>query len=608
MARQSTPSHHDGSKPVVSPRTVNARAILAIVIVLALVGVFVVRLADIQIVQAEALNAEADSRRTSSAAINGARGDIVDMNGTVLAGSVDRWNITISPQYALDEYKLVKGERTLVRTVGEALVALGEITGDDPYALQEKLNTALEADENSDYLMLIQQVDAEQYDQIRALGIPWVYPRLQPARIYPNGNVAGNLVGFMGTDDPLAGLELSQNECLSPTAGSQSWSRGRDGTVIPGSVVVDEPAHDGGTLELTLDADLQYQVQQYIAEAAQNLGAPSATAIIAKTSGELLAVADYPSVDSNRPTSTASEYRGANSFMMTFEPGSIFKTVSMAVMLDMGIITPTSEVVAPGRITLPNGVSLGDAHWHPDMQWTATGVLVQSSNTGITQLGYDMDRTEYMDYLAKFGFGEQTNVGFNGESAARLRDAGSLDLQTQSNMLFGQGIAVTPMQMVSAYQALGNGGVHEPLKLVSGCALDDGTVIEPEAPDGHRVISEQSAEEIVNMMEYVVTDYGYQTFPVPGYRVAAKTGTAQVAYLDGSGYDPESMIITTAGVFPAEDPEYVVYVQINKPQTVRTSAGAIPVFHDLVSLLIRQYDIPPSTEARPDIPLEWPSE
>ncbi|UOW00213.1 penicillin-binding protein 2 [Agrococcus sp. SCSIO52902] len=578
------------------------RTTIIAVLTFAMLAGFVVRLADIQLVRAEALNAEADGRRGVSQTIFGTRGPIVDSTGTVLAESVDRWDLTVSPRYTRDLQPDLDGVEAVV-TVGDALTEIGRITGDDPLDLQARIYAELERNPDSDYLMLSSGLDVEQFEAVQALDLPYVYLRLNPQRLYPAGSVAGNLVGFMGQSEPLAGIERSQDECLASEPGSRVFDRSADGTPIPGSMLT-EPAVDGGTVELTIDSDVQYQVQQLTAQYTTQLRARSGTSIVMRTDGSIVAVAESPTVDPNEPSSSEQQDRGSRAFTAAYEPGSIFKTFSFAAMLDLGLITPRDELSVPWTYTAP-GVRVRDASSHPVEQWTAAGILVNSSNSGMVRLAEQMDRGDYFEYLDRFGFGEQTAVGFAGEQSVPLRDASALDPQTSLNVLFGQGIATTPIQIASAYQALANGGVHLPARLIEGCTDAAGEVTRPEQGQGERVVTDATARQTLEVLENVVTDYGYDTFPIDGYRIAAKTGTAQMAYENGGGYDPDRMMISVAGVFPVDDPQYVVVTMYDSPQTLRTSAGAIPAFHDMVNLLIRHYDIPPSTTQPPEVPLEW---
>ncbi|WP_051223315.1 peptidoglycan D,D-transpeptidase FtsI family protein [Agrococcus lahaulensis] len=578
------------------------RTVVVAILTFALLAAFVVRLADIQLVRAEALNAEADGRRGVTQTIFGTRGPIVDANGTVLAESVDRWDLTISPRYTRDlQPGIDRVDETL--TVGDALVQIGAITGQDPVDLQAKILAELERDPDSDYLLLVDGLDVAQFEAVRDLGLPYVYLRLNPQRVYPAGSVAGNLVGFMGADEPLAGVERSEDECLAAEDGARVFDRGADGTPIPGSMTT-RPAVDGGSVQLTIDADVQFQMQQLTQQYTSQLRARSGTSIVMRTDGSIVAVAESATVDPNDPTASDARDRGSRAFTAAYEPGSIFKAFSFAAMLDLGIITPRDELSVPWTYTAP-GVRVRDALSHEVKQWTAAGILVNSSNSGMVRLAEPMSTADYYEYLDRFGFGETTAVDFAGEQPVPLRNPANLDAQTQLNVLFGQGIAATPIQVASAYQALANGGVHLPARLIAGCTDAEGEVTVPEVGEGERVVSDTTARQTLEVLENVVTDYGYDTFPIEGYRIAAKTGTAQMAYEDGSGYDPNRMMISVAGVFPVDDPQFVVLTMYDSPQTIRTSGGAIPAFHDMVNLLIRHFDIPPSTTEQPEIPLEW---
>ncbi len=223
--------------------------------VLAIVGVFVVRLVDIQVVQAGELNTQSYDKRAVPITLYGTRGNIVDANGNVLALSVDRFDITASPRVAL-------GSEALNGPVLDALVKVAAITGGDPAAMLAEF----QADPESDFAYLAKGVTLEVYRQVAELGIGWVYAELNPSRTYPNGAIAGNLVGFIGTDGPQAGLELGEDECLGSTDGQAVYERGENGVALPGSIVTTEQPEDGGTLHLTIDRDLQWYVQQRMAQ------------------------------------------------------------------------------------------------------------------------------------------------------------------------------------------------------------------------------------------------------------------------------------------------------------------------------------------------------
>ncbi|WP_441358772.1 peptidoglycan D,D-transpeptidase FtsI family protein [Agrococcus casei] len=573
-------------------------------LIVALVSVFIVRLADIQVVNAAQLNEQSDERRTSTQVLHGARGDIVDANGTVMATSVDRWAVTISPMHTRD----IELEDGTTITVGQMLKQLGEITGQDPNALAAALQAETDKDAESNYLVLATGLDVEQYEQVRQMRTDWQLPYIdlesRPERTYPLGSVGGNVIGFEGTyGESLAGLELMQDACLAPTDGSRLAEVSPDGTEIPGTVRVDQPAVNGGTLQLTIDSDLQFSTQQILAQYQEDFGARSATAIVLRKDGTVAAIAETPTVDPNNPQAIDPQFRGARTFTNAYEPGSTLKSVTLAAMIDQGHVDVEDEWTVPWQYQ-QGPVVLNDSFVHGDMPWTTTGILANSSNVGMVTMAEGFDRSILYDYFADFGFGETSAIEFLGEQPVQLRDPATLDDQTTANQMFGQGIAVTPIQMASSYLPFANEGKRPPVQLVSGCTNQEGETASPKVGDPVQVLKPETASDMNEMMEVMVNESS-QDFGIDGYRISAKTGTAEVAYPDGSGYDPNAWIISTTGVFPTDEPEYVVHVMIEYPIPSMRTTGAVGAFHDIVNLLIRHDSIPPSTTEPSDLDVEW---
>lgn len=580
------------------------RMALTLFAVFAIVGVFVVKLVDIQVVRAGELTAAAEARRSMSLTVWGSRGEIVDANGTVLADSVDRFDITASPRNVGDTTEMTIDEERVVVPTTEAIAKIAEITA-TPAA---DLYAALTADPESDFTYLVQAVTLETFTAVFDLDIGWVYAELRPSRTYPSGAIAGNLVGFLGTDGALAGTELQEDSCLAATKGTSTFERGADGVRLPGSLVVQEEPKDGGTLHLTIDADLQWYAQQRLAEQATAVGADWGTAMVVRVAtGEIVVAADWPSIDPNDLNSVSAENSGARSFTAPFEPGSIMKPVAFATLLDKGLITPETQVTVPGNYTngLPAGENITDVFSHGDLRWTATGILMNSSNIGTVMLSERLNPQEKYDALRAFGFGEPTEVDFLGEDGGTVYTAEQTqsDTVTLATQMFGQGITATSAQMASLYQTLGNGGVRMPLTLVAGCEHADGTWTDVPVPTGERVVSEYAADTTLLMMETVASQGASRdVVSVPGYRIAAKTGTGEVA--ENGRYGSER-IVSYAGVFPADNPEYAIVVTLGKPDTMKSSAAAAPVFNAIMEQVIKTFRITPSTEAAPNLPLVW---
>lgn len=582
------------------------RRVAAALLVMAIVlGGFVVRLVDIQVVRAEQLSDESEARRSIPSPLYGARGDIVDAHGVVLADSVYRYDVTVSPRF-VEDYRLTDpetGERTQ-HTVAEALAAIALLIDADPLQLRAGIDAELALDPDDDHSYLARRVTTETFQAIRALRVPWVYFERQPSRTYPNGQVAGNLVGFLGTDGPQTGLEYRLNECLDATHGSSTYERGADGVKLPGTTVVQQEAIDGGTLRLTIDADVQWFAQQTIAERAVEIGADWATAWVVRVDdGHIIAAADWPAVDPNDVDGTEPDDRGSRSFTAPFEPGSIVKSFTFAALLDARSTTANEQFVVPGTLPTIAGYSIGDAWAHGDLRLTSTGILARSSNIGTSILSERLSWGERNAYLSAFGFGSPTGVDFLGEESGSLRDPANIDGHTALTQMFGQGMSVTSAQIASAYQALANGGERIPLTLVAGCGYPDGTTTHVPSTEAVRVVSEAAAQTTVSMLESVTTDTAIgSALSIPGYRVAAKTGTAEVSE---NGRYTDERVVSVAGIAPADDPQFVVVVTYGRPDTMKTSAAAAPSFRSIMTQVLKTFRVEPSTQPAPRLPITW---
>lgn len=574
-------------------RSTRARVAFVVFIVVSLTAVFVVRLIDLQVVHAEVLSAEADTKRTLTQVTYGTRGDIVDTRGAVLADSVERFDIVISPRVTL-----LRENASVV--VLEDLTKITAVIGGDPAAM---LTLILENPE-SDFEYLAQGITLDQYQAVAELDIAWLYYELRPERSYPNGEIAGNLVGFIGTDGPQAGLELTRDECLASQDGEASYARGEDGVALPGSSIDISEQKDGGTLKLTIDRDLQFYVQQRMEQTALALGATWATGVVMRVSdGHLLAVSDWPTVDPNNVNLADRGALGSRAFSTPYEPGSTVKALTAASLIDSGSANQRTQVVSPYALELSNGGGvISDSFYHEDQRLTLAGALVESSNTAIAQYTDLLNASARHDYLQSFGLGEETGIGFNGESSGTLYEAKDWDARTNYAVQFGQGLSATSIQMASAYQALGNDGVRLPPTLVEGCYWPDGTVTDRPSTEGTRVVSKEASEQTLQMMEMVYSSSGSApNLQIPGYRVAVKSGTAQVAEDGGYG---GNVVISYAGIAPADDPEYVVIATAGIPDSIYSGVIA-STFRDIMAQTLTTYRVTPSNTSGPDLPLRW---
>lgn len=588
------------------------RRIAATVLVLfAVIVVFVVKLVDIQVVRADTLSADSLGNRSIAQAVYGSRGDILDANGKVLAGTVMRYHVTLSPKNAADFTRVTEDgdgkPRKVDVTVAQAAAEIGALTGQTGDSILAVITEALKDDPESDFAFVAKNVDVKVFRAVANLDIPWVYFKKSPSRAYPNGAVAGNLVGFVsGNGEAQAGLELGEESCLASTNGEEVYERGADGVRIPGSSSTMTEATDGNDVLTTIDADLQWFTQQTLAEQAQATGADWGTVVVqdAKT-GKLLAVADYPSVDPNNVNGTEDpEDRGSRAFAASFEPGSTFKALTTASVIDAGAATPTSKVVAPYRYLPSNGANINDSSGHGDDRLTLTGVMIASSNTGMSKFGEMLSDRQRYDYITKFGVGTETEVGFPSEDSGILHPYEEWDNQTQYATMFGQGLSTTALQVASIYQTIANDGVRMPVRLVEGCRHADGTVTEQPVTEGSRVISPEAAQSTSEILE-MVYQKGWlaKKWEIPGYRVAAKTGTAQVS--NGQGGYSKGYLVSVSGFAPADDARFVVSVSLQDPVNMNSSAASAPIFQKVMSQVLKKYRAVPSGEPAPALPANW---
>ena len=578
------------------------RAFMIFIVALALV--FGGRLVDLQIVQAEAINAKSYSNRAVSRVLPSLRGDITDGTGAVLAHTVFKYDINAAPDIVAPFNREVNGQKVLI-SVEQAATEIAALVGQtQPEVLAKLIGTGK-------YSQVAKAVEASVYRQIKELDIPWLFYDPRPARVYPNGAVAGGILGFLDPDgNPLEGIEVAQNACLAGKDGEETFEKGVDGIKIPSSAITTKAAVPGKTIKLNINADLQYFAQQILTANVAKLRADWGTAVVIEVkTGKVLVAADAPSYDPNEPGKSSVENRGSRVFRSAFEPGSTMKMVTAAISMDQGKATPESQFVAPYGMTIPGtGYRVTDSHMHPDEKLTTAGILRESSNTGAMKVGNLVPWQTRYSYLKKFGIGSMPGTGFPGESAGLLNSTTVWENDRIKRYVsnFGQGISVSPIQSAMMYQAVANQGVRLQPQLIEGCVDANGKVTKvtkDKAPV--RVVSAETAKSTLDILEKVVEQGGIgKTAAVPGYRVGGKTGTAQIADPNTGRYG-NLFAISFIGVAPIEDPQFVVAVTAYKSRTVSNSLGATPIFKAIMSQVLRTYRVPPSTTKSANIATEW---
>jgi cell division protein FtsI (penicillin-binding protein 3) len=580
-------------------RSPRRRTVVALAVVLAVLAGFIVRLVDIQVVNAnEYVGQSMDHAFGSSQTLYGTRGSIVDETGQTLAGSVLEYDCQLDPLLITQIDQDITNGKSKADPWSKVSVEIAALTGQTVEEVQAIVGDALAENSESRFAILDRGLSTEVYRELADLGVPYVVCLQHPARTYPDGAVGGNLVGFMGVDgEPLEGLEMTENSCLTATNGSLDYQKGKDGVVIPGTQR-EQAATDGGTLELTINRDLQWYLQQLIGEQAQDMGAQHGAIMVVETStGKIRAAAEWPSVDPNNVDGSIPEDRGSRIFRGTFEPGSTFKGLTAATLIDAGGQTATSTVTASGLEHFANGARVKDAFNHPAYLYTLAGVLIDSSNAGISRFSERVSNEVRYDYFQKFGIGSGSSVGYPDEAKGFIWPVDKWDNQTIYNTAYGQGLTTTMPELAGAYAAIANGGTRMPLSIVESCTKADGTVITPDLPDPVKVISESTSAQMRQILENVALQANYsKAIEIPGYRLGVKTGTGEKSNGSG-GYKAGVYYTTMIGFAPAEDPEYVVVVTLDEPTKVTSSAANATAFQKAMTQVLKTYRVMPSTTA-----------
>lgn len=577
--------------PPREPADPHRRQAVLTVLVLVLLTVFAGRLVYIQGFQGEAIAAKALEERLSYAELIAARGQIMDANGKPLATSVERYTMHVN-QRELAEWEL-KGSDPLVAGPAGAAARIAPILGMNP----AELGAVLTGD--AKYKVVQRDVLPAQVRAIRDLKIYSIGFDPTPKRVYPNGIVAGNLLGWVNREGQGAsGLEALLDDRLAGTPGLAVWERGRLGQEIPGGFQDGTSPQAGDSVQLTLLNDLQFYAQEAIDARVAETGASSGVIVVLDPrTGELLALADSGAVDPNQPA--AGNLRGSSAISDVFEPGSTAKVVTMAAALELGLTTPTTPYEVPYQYTTANEQTFKDSHEHAGLKLTTTGVLAESSNTGTVMIGQDIPQQVRHDYLAKFGFGSQLGIELPNESRGLLHPAEDWDGRTKYAVLFGQGVSVTALQATSVFATIANDGVRVEPHLIKGWTSADGTPAAAEPPTSTQVVSPQTADTVLTMLESAVDEGTGGNAAIPGYRVAGKTGTAQK-------FNPNGITASFIGVAPADDPRVAVGVFLQDPRSSEWGGTvAAPVFSDVAGFALQELGVAPSGVPAELFPTTW---
>jgi cell division protein FtsI (penicillin-binding protein 3) len=585
-------------------------SVIAVLLLIAAAQLF-----NLQVPKAEGLRAEAAGQLKVTDVEKAVRGSIVDRNADKLAFTIEARALTFQP---VKVQKQLAETKTKTPSAPDPAKRLAEIAAGVSGLLNNKPDTATilkKLSGKDSFVYLARAVDPAISDAITTK-YPEVGAERQDIRQYPGGSLAANIVGGIDWDGHgLLGLEDSLDAKLAGTDGAVTYDRGSDGVVIPGSYRNRHDAVDGSTIQLTIDDDIQYYVQQQVQQARDLSGAKNVSAVVldAKT-GEVLAMANDNTFDPSQDIGRQDNRELGNLAVSSpFEPGSVNKIITAASAIEFGLTNPDEVLQVPGEIDM-GGITVHDAWEHGVAPYTTTGVFGKSSNVGTLMLAQRVGPERWADMAEKFGLGQRSGVGLPGESSGLVPPIDQWSGSSFANLPIGQGLSMTLLQMTGMYQAIANDGLRIPPRIIKSTIAADGTRFDEPRPDAVRVVSPDTAKTVRNMLRAVTQrdPAGVQQgtgsgAAVEGYQIAGKTGTAQQINPGCGCYYDDVYWITFASMAPADDPRYVVGVMMDNPHhTADGSPGttAAPLIHNIDAWLLQRENVPLSADPGPPLMLQ----
>jgi cell division protein FtsI (penicillin-binding protein 3) len=513
-------------------------------------------------VKSGSLSDRAVSQQIQDVADPARRGTIFDRNGVELAVSEDSVTVFAHPFLIKDPVKVAATLAPLIgRTEDELLRQL--------------------SDRKATFVYLRRKMDASAGDKIDKLEIPGIGTVTEPKRVYPQGFLASQVLGLVGTDNTgLSGLEYAQDDELSGEDGERRLVK--DALGEPVSLIETKRSKPGNNLSLTLDARIQERTEAVMAEVGQTYTPQGATAVVMDPrSGEVLALANWPRVDGNNVDGAPAYARQNRAVQANYEPGSTFKAFTVSGAIEEKLVEPGTTLAVPPEIQVADR-TVGEAHDGGGGIKSVAQILKESSNVGSVMIGLRLGAKRFDKWVRRFGFGRTTGVDLPGEQTGIVLRPEHYSGSSMGNMPIGQGIAVTPMQMASAYTAIANHGVMRRPYIVKG-----------DAPPAKRVLTRRTADQVSHMLEGVLAAGGTaEEAQVEGYTLAGKTGTAEKAIK--GGYSKTDFIASFIGYAPAKDPRLLVAVMVDTPRgDIYGGTVAAPAFERIMEFALPYLKIPP---------------
>ncbi len=552
-----------------SQKTVNRRVRLLVGIFTLAFAVVLARAGWIEAVRGPALTQLAANQHREQVTVPARRGTIYDRTGVEIAIGERAMTVYANPKQ--------------IRDPRAAAIAVGKALGVKPEKLYESLQ-----DKSLGFVYLARKADPEDVERLMKQEIVGVGSYPEERRVYPLGNVAAEVVGYAGVDNKgLAGLELTLDKQLRGRDGKKTVVRDPLGHAL--NVIDEDKAVDGSDVYLTIDNTLQRKVEQVLEATRAHWNAKAATAVILDPhTGGVLAMGVVPGFDANKYPTVSRDKQRNRAVTDTYEPGSTFKVVTMAGVLETGTVTPKTRFTLPYSIEVADRV-IHDAVPRGTQRMTVAEILSHSSNVGTITLALGLGRDRLSQWITKFGFGRPTGIDYPGESGGIVLPPEHWSGSTIGNVPIGQGIAVTPLQMARVYGALANNGVAIQPHLVDRIGNEDSRRAKRQ-----RLMSKKTARQIRAMLKNVVLDGSGIEAQIPGYVVAGKTGTAAKPDPILGGYSTTKYVASFVGFVPAGNPRFVVLVTVDEPKGVIWGGTvAAPAFRDIAQFALQYFEVPP---------------
>ncbi|MEY4468202.1 MAG: hypothetical protein RIR21_1995 [Pseudomonadota bacterium] len=550
------------ASPVLAVRLPAWRSRVALFLLFAAFVALAARAFWLQAVSTEFLQKKGASRYARTLDLPAVRGKILDRNGEVMATSLPVKAIWAVPDS--------------VNASPEKLQKLAQLLDISSQELKKKLES------DSNFVYLKRQVEIEAVDQVLALDIPGIHTKPEYKRFYPAGQVAAHVLGFTSVEDKgQEGMELAQQSTLGGITGSRRVIRDNLGRVVDDIALLREP-QDGRDLTLSIDSKIQYIAFTHLQQAIEkNKAKAGGIVVIDVKTGEVLALANMPTYNPNSRVGLTGAQLRNRVFTDTYEPGSTLKPFTVALALEKGLVTPSTILDTPGKLTIGPS-TIGDSHQHA-ASLSVSQIIQQSSNVGTVRMAQKLEPRQMWDMFSAVGFGQPPRVGFPGAVAGRMRPYKTWRPIEQATMSYGHGISVSLIQVARSYMIFARNGEMIPLSFQKVSQL----------PAPQRVISDKTAHQMRDMMELVVGPGGTAPLAqVRGYRVAGKTGTAHKLE---NGHYVNKYVASFVGLAPASNPRIIIAVMIDEPGAGKHFGGlvAAPLFSSVAASTLSSLNVPP---------------